>query len=318
MTGVVNIEDVGKYGTGLSRPECVLCKADGTVFCSDARGGIYRINADETQDYLGPDEEGRFRSNGFALLRDGTLVFVNIGSEGGIWAITPDGLTQPFLLDKKGDALGEVNFILVGPDETIWFSVMATTPHGTRLSATREDGYLARINAGVVEIMATGLNCANEFKIDQGRGRLYLNETFKKRTLCFDVTGDGTLNNRRVFAEFGPGEFPDGLSIDVEGHLWITCVVSNRILRVSPQGEIVTVLDGGDATRITNAEFALANETLSRDVIYSETAAPIQNPTSIAFGGSDLRTAYVGSLNHSELKTFISPVAGVKPVHWEW
>ncbi|MEL7190509.1 MAG: SMP-30/gluconolactonase/LRE family protein, partial [Pseudomonadota bacterium] len=70
--------------------------------------------------------------------------------------------------------------------------------------------------------------------------------------------------------------------------------------------------------RIADAEAALANGTLERDFIYRETAACIQNPTSIAFGGPDLRTAFVGSLNHTELKTFRSPVAGAKPVHWDW
>lgn len=314
----IEIGDIGRHGTGLSRPECVLCKSDGTVFCSDARGGIYQISSDGTQNYLGPNDRGRFRSNGFALLNDGRLIFANIGSEKGIWTIDPNGQVAPFPLETNSKELGDPNFVLVTSDGTIWFSVMATAPHGTPLSANREDGYLARVQGGEVEVMAEGLNCANEFKFDPDRRRLYINETFKKRTLCFDVTDNGKLSNRSVFAEYGAADFADGLTLDIEGHLWITCVVSNRILRVSPQGETLTVFDGSDAERVAGAEAALANQTLSRDYIYRETDARIQNPTSIAFGGEDMRTAYVGSLNHTELKTFRSPVAGVKPVHWDW
>ena len=318
MVSTCEIGDTGVVGKGLSRPECVLCTADGTVFCSDARGGIIRINADGSQAYLGPSDGESFRSNGFALLRDGRLIFANIGSEGGIWAISPDGRAEPFLLGEEGAQLGDVNFVLVAPDGMVWFSVMATAGHGTPLCATREDGYLARINNGSVEIMADGLNCTNEFKFDSLRRRLYVNETFKKRTMCFDVDGTGALINRRIFAEYGPAEYPDGLAIDADGHLWISCIVSNRIHRVSPQAEIVTVFADGDPARIADAEAALASGTLNRDFIYRETAARIQNPTSIAFGGPDLRTAFVGSLNHTELKTFRSPVAGAKPVHWDW
>ena len=314
----IKISDIGGLGVGLSRPECVLCKSDGTVFCSDARGGIQKISANGCQEYIGLDEENRFRSNGFALLPDGRFIFANTGCEKGIWEIGPCGDVAPFLLEINGNALGEPNFLLIAEDGVIWFSVMATAAHDTALSAEREDGYLARIKGGEVEIMTDRLNCANEFKFSHDGARLYINETFRKRTVCFDFSEEGGLKNRRVLAEYGPAEYPDGLTLDIEGHLWISCVVSNRILRVSPRGEIATIFDFGDEERIAEAESALANQTLSRDFIYRETEAQIQNPTSIAFGGPDMRTAYVGSLNHSELKVFKSPVAGVKPVHWDW
>jgi hypothetical protein len=39
-------------------------------------------------------------------------------------------------------------------------------------------------------------------------------------------------------------------------------------------------------------------------------------PTSVTFGGPDLRDAYVGSLKMDRLPHFRAPVAGPPPVHW--
>ena len=43
----------------------------------------------------------------------------------------------------------------------------------------------------------------------------------------------------------------------------------------------------------------------------------LQFITSLAFGGPDLRTAYLGSITMSTLPTFQSPVAGLPMRHWK-
>lgn len=39
---------------------------------------------------------------------------------------------------------------------------------------------------------------------------------------------------------------------------------------------------------------------------------------SVAFGGRDLRTVYLGNLAGSRIASFRSPVAGVRPLHWNY
>ncbi len=304
-------------GHDLQRPECVLCKRDGTVFCSDERGGITRIASNGDQTYLGSTDAERFRPNGIALLEDGTLIYANLGSERGIWCIAPDETHYPLLPDHD---LGHTNFVMVAADRSIWFSVMTTAPDGAPLSETRADGYIGRISTSLdhFEVMADKLNWANEFKIDTSRSVLYVNETFVGHTTKFDINTDGSLCNREILASYEPGTYPDGLALDSEGGLWITSVVSNRILHVTPEGKVSTLLDSSNAERVAEVRAALKNETLSRELVYRESDALIQNPTSIAFGGDDLCTAYVGSLNHSELRTFRTKIAGRPPVHWQW
>ena len=38
----------------------------------------------------------------------------------------------------------------------------------------------------------------------------------------------------------------------------------------------------------------------------------------LGFGSPDLRTAYPGCLNGTSLASFLSPVAGLPQVHWNW
>jgi sugar lactone lactonase YvrE len=81
---------------------------------------------------------------------------------------------------------------------------------------------------------------------------LIVNETFGNRSTAFDVTPDGRLRNRRVWAEFGPlpTERPidkvlaqaqvagDGACLDSEGALWIADATGDRLIRVQEGGEI--------------------------------------------------------------------------------
>jgi sugar lactone lactonase YvrE len=81
---------------------------------------------------------------------------------------------------------------------------------------------------------------------------LIVNETFGNRSTAFDVTEDGDLVNRRVWAEFGPlpterpidkvlaqtTVAPDGACLDAEGAVWIADATGERLLRVKEGGEI--------------------------------------------------------------------------------
>ena len=59
----------------------------------------------------------------------------------------------------------------------------------------------------------------------------------------FRLRVDARLCPRETVATFGRGTFPDSLTLDEAGGAWITSVVSNRVLRVTPDGATHLVLE---------------------------------------------------------------------------
>src|SRR5215467_3400619 len=74
---------------------------------------------------------------------------------------------------------------------------------------------------GLVTRAADDLNFPNGTVITPDGKTLIVGETFAHRLTAFDVAPDGTLTNRRLFAEL-PGVWPDGICLDAEGAIWVT------------------------------------------------------------------------------------------------
>ena len=106
------------------------------------------------------------------------------------------------------------------------------------------------------------------------------------------------------------------MAFDVEGHLWIVSIISNRVLRVAPDGAVTTVLEDLDAAHVAWVEAAYLAGELGRPHLDGVKSARLRNISSIAFGGPALRTAYLGCLLDQRLPTFDVPVAGQPPAHW--
>jgi sugar lactone lactonase YvrE len=84
-------------------------------------------------------------------------------------------------------------------------------------------------------------------------GVLMVDETFGNRVTAFDIQPDGSLGNRRVWAQFGELPTsreiavalpqlvvaPDGCGLDAEGAMWIADAAHGRVIRVRAGGEIV-------------------------------------------------------------------------------
>ena len=300
------------FANGARRPECVQCLPDGRVLCSDSRGGISAFTEDGNQRYVGIEERSELISNGFAIKADGTAVFANVGTAGGIWSVDPKGNFEPVVESVEGTP----NFVLVGPRGEIWFSVLTAAGHSAPLSESRADGYIARLKDGNVEIMTDGLITANEFKFDAQGRYLYINETFARRTTRFDVSETGQLSNRSLLACYDEGTFPDGLALDANGDIWTPSIISNQILHVTKEGAVSVLYKEYDAARADEIQSALSAGTLTRELIYQDTDAVLNNPSSLAFGGRDLRTLYAGSITNTYLCAFDCSVAGQPMAHW--
>jgi sugar lactone lactonase YvrE len=134
----------------------------------------------------------------------------------------------------------------------------------------RDGGTLATLSVvdldGSVRLAETGLSSSNGLAWNADSTAFYLVDTPRRVIWRYDFDLDGgTLGAREVFAEIADGEgLPDGLATDQAGGVWVA-------------------LWGGGAVRRYGADGAVM------DVV----PVPVTYPTSLAFGGTDLRTLYV-------------------------
>jgi sugar lactone lactonase YvrE len=113
---------------------------------------------------------------------------------------------------------------------------------------------------------------------------MYHNDSARQVTYAFDIDSSGAASNRRVFKQFGPGDgYPDGMTVDSEGCLWIAFWDGWAVRRYSPAGEWLETV-----------------------------RMPVSRPTSCAFGGVDFDRLYItsASIGLDEEAIEMQPKAG--------
>jgi sugar lactone lactonase YvrE len=141
----------------------------------------------------------------------------------------------------------------------------AGTMDDTEKDAT---GTLYRIGADLsATVIDTGYKVTNGPAFSPSGDIMYHNDSARQVTYAFDLDADGNAANRRVFAQYGEADgYPDGMTVDAEGCLWIAFWDGWCVRRYSPAGECIAKLD-----------------------------VPISKPTSCAFGGPNLDRLYITS-----------------------
>jgi sugar lactone lactonase YvrE len=106
-------------------------------------------------------------------------------------------------------------------------------------------GILALVTPdGSVRQVADQLAFPNGMVVTPDNGTLIVAESFPGRLAAFDVGADGSLTNRRVWAELGPAS-GDGICLDAEGAIWSPAMRKGRpaCVRVHEGGEILQRID---------------------------------------------------------------------------
>lgn len=139
---------------------------------------------------------------------------------------------------------------------------------------------LYRWSRGRLDRMQEGITVGNGLAWSPDGRTMYWSDTTSHRVHALDMDPvDGSLSGRRVFQQFtlkvpgqdldGYGGRPDGAAVDSEGAYWVAMYEGQRLLRLSPQGEVLR-----------------------------EVRLPVRCPTMPCFGGDDLRTLYVTTARH--------------------
>jgi sugar lactone lactonase YvrE len=114
----------------------------------------------------------------------------------------------------------------------------------------------------------------------------------------------------------GEGFFPDGFAFDEEGGLWVTSLVSNRLVRFH-NDRLETILEDVNPDFVERVEHAFASRSMAAEHLGRIPGTFLQQVTSLAFGGADRRTVYLGSLHASCLYRFRASVSGAVVPHWD-
>ncbi len=83
---------------------------------------------------------------------------------------------------------------------------------------------------------------ANGMVVTTDNSMLILAESYGHRLTAFDIEPDGSLSNRRVWADLGAG-YPDGICLDAENAVWYADVPARRCVRVREGGEVLQTID---------------------------------------------------------------------------
>jgi hypothetical protein len=218
-----------------------------------------------------------------------------------------------------GVDLPPTNFVVEDAAGRFWVTVSTRLkPRARGYRRSCDDGFIVRVDARGAAIAADGLGYTNEVAVHPSGQWLYVNETFARRLSRFALREDGSLGAREVVTEFGPGTFPDGLAFDEEGHAWVVSIVSNRLIRIAPDGRPTLWLEEADADHLAWVEAAFEAGTMGRPHLDGVPSRSLRNISSIAFSGADRRTAVLGCLLGERLATLRLPVAGVAPTHWHY
>jgi sugar lactone lactonase YvrE len=319
---MLSLDTLDFVGTGLRRPECVLATRAGDVYSADWRGGVAHLRPDGAQVlYASSLPGGRaLRPNGIALRRDGSFLLADLGEDaGGVFVLERNGEVRPFLEAVDGTALPPTNFVGIDHEGRVWITVSTRrTPRSLDYRADCASGFVVLADARGARVVADGLGYTNEAVVSPDGRWLYVNETFARRLSRMALAANGDLGAKEVITTFGAGTFPDGLTFDAEGAVWITSIVSNRLIRVEPDGRQTLMLEDCDPDHLARCEAAYANGTMGRPHLDQVVSRRLRNISSLAFGGADLRTGYLGCLLGDSIATFRSPVAGFPPAHWTW
>jgi sugar lactone lactonase YvrE len=219
---------------------------DGIWWVSDFyRHQVSTVDASGTETVI---VEVEHQPSGLDWLPDGSLVIVSMkdrrvlrfadGTLSTLADLTPycGGHLNDLVVDRAGRVfVGDFGFDLMAGDDGAPATLKRVDPDGT------------------VTVVADDLYFPNGAVITPDDSTLIVGETLGNRYTAFDLNADGSLTNRRIWAEFAPpptgwtaeevfGQLvlaPDGCTLDADGHIWAADAVGSRVVRVAPGGAIV-------------------------------------------------------------------------------
>ena len=258
MTPEIPIEKFEVFANGIDHPECIAFDRRGDLWAGGEAGQIYRISPDgkvQLVTTLGGFCAGlSFSPNDELFVCNPALGIVRVQASGEFEIFATQVGDQKIICPNYGlfDSAG--NYYVT--DSGNW---------------KKNNGFLLRFTPdGKGEILGGPFGYANGLALSADEKTLFMVESNTDSVFRFEIRNDGSVNAPEIFAT-ECGRFPDGLTLDAEGNLYVCCYASDEIWRISPSRK--------------KTLFA-----------WDRNAILLGSPTNMAFGGKDFDELYFANL----------------------
>lgn len=209
--------------------------------------------------------------SGLGWLPDGRLLVVSM-TDCRLLRLDPVGLVE--VADLSEIASYQCNDMVVDKQGRAYIGSVGHT-QSSDPSATPELAEIVMVTPdGDACVVADKLACPNGIAISPDGHTLVVAESYGARLAAFNIEPDGSLTNRRIWAQFDDRGYetlqdydrtvPDGICFDAEGAIWVACLCGSD--------KVVRVLDGGKITHRVQVE---------------------NQPLAVMLGGLDRQTLFV-------------------------
>jgi gluconolactonase len=231
---------------------------DGSLYVSDTLASrTYHLDANGGN--LAFERENTNRGNGIALMRDGTMLW----AEGDGPRISKKNPNGGYMNIMPGFRLFQPNDLIVDAKGGIYF-----TDPGPRPVVPGLKVYVYYLPPGAKQPITIddSVPRPNGITISPDSRTLYVDNTIGTTVYRYDIQPDGTVKNKRPFAELhdikaGEEGFGDGMAIDRDGRLYVTTLTG------------IQIFDAGGK--------------------YLGTIKVPRQPSNVAFAGTDKKTLYI-------------------------
>jgi gluconolactonase len=254
---------VEKLSGGFSFTEGPAVDKQGNVYFTDQPNN--KILKWSTEGTLSTFHSDGGRANGLYFDHNGNLLSCS-DMDNELWSIDLQGNPVVLVADYGGKKLNGPNDLWIHPNGGIYFTdPLYKRPYWTRNPDMQQDGehvyYLSPDRKKLTRVDEQVVKPNGIIGTPDGK-KLYVADIGDKKTYVYDINPDGTLTNRKLFAEMGS----DGMTIDHKGNIYLT---GRGVTVFNPKGEQIEHIPV-DANWTAN----------------------------VCFGGKDMKTLFITASQH--------------------
>jgi sugar lactone lactonase YvrE len=202
-----------------------------------------------------------------------------VAARDGIFTASRDGVLETLLAPIKiEDPSIRTNDAKCDSHGRMWVGTMA-------FDFTEGAAALFTFDSKVLKEVVPNLTVSNGIGWSLDQKRMYFIDSVTKRVDIFDVDLElGELRNRRVFVSLVDGDaFPDGLTTDEDGGVWVALFGGGEVRRFDASGELTHIVE-----------------------------LPVRQVTSCCFGGEDMSELFITTAHNGMDSDALSrePLAG--------